>query len=172
VDLVERAGAFALDAYGSESRLQHPLEVARLVASAGADEEVVAAALLHDLIEDAGTSSTAIAAGFGSRVAALVSTLTENDSSRPYRERKADLRLRACAAGPDAALILVADKLSSARRMRRGEKDPRPRKISHYEATLRLVRRELPDVPLTNELAAELLALRAELSERRGSTVS
>jgi len=58
------------------SGLPHPLEVAALVRSAGADEEVWAAALLHDVVEDMDIQAGRIASEFGSRVAALVSAMT------------------------------------------------------------------------------------------------
>jgi (p)ppGpp synthase/HD superfamily hydrolase len=162
VDLVEGARAFALRAYGSESKLEHPLEVARLVEATGASEDVVAAAVLHDVAEDTDAGVEEITAEFGPRIAALVETLTEDDSIRAYRERKADLRTRACAAGPDAAVIAVADKLSRVRGIRRGDKQPRQRKVAHYEARLALVREHYPGLPLLDQLGKELAALRVD----------
>jgi (p)ppGpp synthase/HD superfamily hydrolase len=159
MDLVSRAGDFARQAYGPDGDLAHPLEVARLVESAGAADDLVAAAILHDVLEDTATEPEAIAAGFGSRITALVCTLTEDEAIRNYQRRKADLRSRACAAGPDTALIFVADKLSNARRIRRGEKPFRKRKVAHYQATLELMRRELPALPLLDQLEKELAAV-------------
>jgi (p)ppGpp synthase/HD superfamily hydrolase len=156
---VGRAEQFARQAYGPEGDLAHPLEVSRLVGSAGAPDLLVAAALLHDVLEDTQTTPAQIAASFGSRVAALVSTLTEDETIANYRQRKADLRSRARAAGPDAALIFVADKLSNARRMRRGDKALKVRKVAHYDATLQLMRREFPMLPLLDQLDRELAAL-------------
>jgi (p)ppGpp synthase/HD superfamily hydrolase len=163
MDLVARARTFALRAYGSEDELVHPLDVARLVEAAGASDDVVAAAVLHDVIEDTDVDAAQIAAELGSRMAALVSSLTEDESIPGYSERKADLRIRACAAGPDTALIFVADKLSRVRRMRRSQKEPKQRKLAHYEATLALARSEYPELPLLDQLRKELVALRAEL---------
>jgi guanosine-3',5'-bis(diphosphate) 3'-pyrophosphohydrolase len=163
VDLVATARAFARRAYGSEDALAHPLEVAGLVDSAGSPEEVVAAALLHDVVEDTEVEVVQITAAFGSRIAALVASLTEDDSIRSYSERKADLRTRSVAAGPEAALIAVADKLSNARRMKLRGKAPKERKVAHYEATLALVRGAYPDLPLLDQLGRELGMLRADL---------
>jgi (p)ppGpp synthase/HD superfamily hydrolase len=159
MEMVSRANEFARQAYGPQADLAHPLEVSRLVESTGAPDELIAAALLHDVLEDTGTEPEQIAAGFGSRITALVCTLTEDETIRNYQQRKADLRSRACAAGPDAGLIFVADKLSNARRMRRGEKAFKKRKVAHYQATLELMRRELPGLPLLDELDSELVAL-------------
>ena len=159
--LVERARAYAANAYGSEAELEHPLEVARLVARAGFPPEVVAAAVLHDIVEDTEVEVPELAARFGSYIAALVSTLTEDESISGYAERKRELRGRASAAGRDACVIFVADKLSNARRMRGGKKDPKARKVAHYAATLELMRTEHPDLPLLGELEREIAALRA-----------
>jgi (p)ppGpp synthase/HD superfamily hydrolase len=159
MDLVGRAELFARQAYGPEGDLAHPLEVSRLVESAGAPDVLVAAALLHDVLEDTETEPALIAVSFGSRVAALVSTLTEDETIANYRQRKADLRSRARAAGPDAALIFVADKLSNTRRMRRGDKALKARKVAHYHTTLELMRREFPMLPLLDQLDRELAAL-------------
>jgi (p)ppGpp synthase/HD superfamily hydrolase len=163
MDLVPRAWEFARHAYGPEGDLAHPLEVSRIVESTGAPDALVAAAALHDVLEDTDVRADRIAAAFGPRIAALVSTLTEDEGIANYRARKADLRLRACAAGPDAALIFVADKLSNARRMRRGEKAYRQRKVAHYQATLELFRSELPTLPLLDQLAKELAGLSAPM---------
>lgn len=164
MDLVERARTFALEAYGSEARLEHPADVARLVDSVGAADPVVAAALLHDILEDTDADPAQIAGEFGSRVAALVSALTEDESIRRYSERKEDLRMRVSAAGADATLIAVADKLSRVRQMRRGDKGPKERKLAHYEAMLALARRDHPGLPLLDRLGKELAALRADLN--------
>jgi guanosine-3',5'-bis(diphosphate) 3'-pyrophosphohydrolase len=161
MDLSSRAREFARQAYRSDAELAHPLEVAALVEGTGAPDELVAVAVLHDTLEDTDVQASELAAAFGARITALVGTLTEDEAIGNYRARKADLRARACAAGPDAGLIFVADKLSNARRMRRGEKDFKERKVAHYEATLALFRSEHPGVPLLDQLGHELRALRA-----------
>lgn len=163
MDLADRARQFALDAYGSREALEHPLEVARLVSESRADKETVAAAMLHDVLEDTDVDASEIAATFGSRVAALVSTMTENESIKDYERRKDEHRRRVAAAGREAALIFVADKLSNARRMRTNAKQPDARKIAHYAATLELMRARYPDLPLLDELDEVLRALRRDL---------
>jgi GTP diphosphokinase / guanosine-3',5'-bis(diphosphate) 3'-diphosphatase len=156
VDFAVRARAFAVDAYGSSKELEHPTEVATLV---GADDrELWVAALLHDLVEDTATEIEAIEAQFGARVAAIVSAMTEDSSIADYRERKEEHRQRARDAGRDVALVFVADKLSNARRMRRGQKEPEQRKLDHYAATLAAMRTAYPDLPLLDELEGELNA--------------
>jgi (p)ppGpp synthase/HD superfamily hydrolase len=162
-DLVEQARAFAADWYGSDSELEHPLEVAQLVEAAGFEPDVVAAAVLHDLVEDTDADMRAIRMRFGPRVAELVSAMTEDESISGYRRRKREHRGRVSRAGRDAAAIFVADKVSNSRRMRRGQKRLEARKLGHYAATLELMRSEWPDLPLLGELERELDAVRVDL---------
>ncbi len=98
--------------------MTHPLRVAQLVEEAGFDEEVVAAALLHDVVEDSEIDLSEIASQFGSRVAQIVSALTEDESIDDYEQRKAEHRDRVEAAGPEAVAVYTADKLSNLRDMR------------------------------------------------------
>lgn len=120
------------------------------------DEELWAAALLHDLVEDTDVELADIADAFGSRVAGLVEAMTEDGSIADYGERKQEHRLRVRDAGRDASIVFVADKLSNARRMRRGQKEAEPRKLKHYAATLATMRDAYPDLPLLDELDEEL----------------
>src|SRR3954447_22605234 len=140
MDICSMASAFAARAYDSQDELEHPAEVRELVASAGADEQVQAAALLHDLVEDTETELGQIDAEFGSRVAALVAAMTEDESIDDYAERKQEHRLRARDSGRDVALLFVADKLSNARRMRRAQKEVDAKKLGHYGAPLETMR--------------------------------
>jgi (p)ppGpp synthase/HD superfamily hydrolase len=158
VDPVQRAQAFAAEAYGSQSELEHPSEVAALVREAGGDEELQAAAYLHDLVEDTGVQRSDVEREFGPGVKDLVAALTEEESIDDYGERKEEARCRARDAGRDAALLFVADKLSNARRMRRGQKKPESRKLGHYARTLATMSAAYPDLPLLDELDAELSA--------------
>jgi (p)ppGpp synthase/HD superfamily hydrolase len=161
VDLVERAREFAAEAYGSSEELEHPIEVAGLVRDAGFGEETQAAAVLHDLIEDTDADAASIAAGFGWDVASIVSVMTEDASIGDYAARKDEHRRRAAAAGRDVAAIFVADKISNARRMRRGQKELDLHKIAHYAATLDQMRQAYPDLPLLEQLEEELNELRS-----------
>jgi (p)ppGpp synthase/HD superfamily hydrolase len=154
VDLANRARSFAVQAYGSERELEHPAEVADLVGSD--DEERQAAALLHDVVEDTDVQIADIEAEFGPRVAGLVAAMTEDGSITDYGQRKDEHRRRARDAGRDSATLFVADKVSNARRMRRGQKDPDPQKLEHYRATHETMKAAYPDLPLLGELEEEL----------------
>ena len=161
--LVEHARTFAAATYESNEEFEHAQEVAELAERVGCDPEVVAAALLHDVVEDTDVGVEELESRFGPRVGALVASLSEDESIADYPARKAEHRERVCAAGRDAAAIFVADKLSNARRMRRAEKEVKLPKIAHYTATLELMRAHYPDLPLLDELERELEALRLEL---------
>ena len=89
-------------------------------------------------------------------MAGLVGAMTEDDSISDYGERKEEHRCRVRDAGRDASLLFVADKLSNARRMRRGQKEPEPRKLKHYAATLATMKDAYPGLPLLAELEEEL----------------
>lgn len=157
VHRLAEARAFAAEAYGSEAELEHPDEVAALVGRD--DEELAAAAILHDLVEDTDVGLPEIAAQFGSRVAGLVGAMTEDESIERYKARKQEHRRRARESGRDVALLFVADKVSNARRMQRGQKEPDAKKIRHYRATLQMMRETYPDLPLLDELEKELAAI-------------
>lgn len=99
---------------GETPYIAHPFRVTMIVRDLFNidDEEVLAAALLHDTIEDTCTDYDDLAANFGERVAGIVSVLTK-DMSKPetLREKEYDLQL---AAGPwEARLIKLADVLDN-----------------------------------------------------------
>jgi (p)ppGpp synthase/HD superfamily hydrolase len=143
----------------------HPLRAAEIVAAAGMPEEVVAAALLHDVVEDSEVSPDDIAERFGQKVAAIVAALTEDESIDDYEERKAEHRKRVEAAGPDAVAVYSADKIANLRDMRRLYAEIGERAAERFTAPLDLrARLWLEDADLCeralpgSELAAVLRA--------------
>lgn len=120
--LVARARLFAAEAHEGQFRkgaaqepyITHLQEVADLVAGFGAPVEVVAAAWLHDTVEDCGISPETISARFGAEVAGLVAEVTD-DKSLPKAERKAAQIRNAPGKSPGAALIKICDKISNVR---------------------------------------------------------
>jgi guanosine-3',5'-bis(diphosphate) 3'-pyrophosphohydrolase len=114
--LVRRAYAFAEHAHRGQRRkdgqayISHPVRVARTVAELGYAEEVVAAALLHDVVEDTPVSLAEVRQAFGEHVAALVDCVTE-DMTLPGAERKRAYRERVRVAPPEARAICAADKV-------------------------------------------------------------
>jgi guanosine-3',5'-bis(diphosphate) 3'-pyrophosphohydrolase len=96
----------------------HPLEVAELVARVGEieDADLLAAALLHDTVEDCGVTETDLRELFGSKVARLVAELTD-DKSLPENERRAQQITRSRLLSSEAKVIKLADKISNIREM-------------------------------------------------------
>jgi (p)ppGpp synthase/HD superfamily hydrolase len=145
--------------------VMHPLEVARLLDEAGYPDHVVAAGVLHDVLEDTDTGAGDLTQRFGPQVARLVSAVTEDPSITDRAERKAALRGQVARAGIDAAAVFAADKVSKVREMRerasRGLLDPeRDRaRLEHYEESLEMLAALLPGHGLVERLRRELEAV-------------
>lgn len=88
------------------------------MARAGFEPETIAAALLHDIVEDSDVSLEEIRKRFGDRVAQMVEAMTDTAEVTDYERRKAIHRQRVAAAGPEAAAIFAADKLNNVRALR------------------------------------------------------
>ncbi|MDO5418130.1 MAG: HD domain-containing protein [Lachnospiraceae bacterium] len=119
--LIEKAAAFAERAHRGAVRkgtdipyITHPLETAVIVASITSDEEVIAAALLHDVVEDAGVTEERLSEQFGERIARLVAAESE-DKSKSWTERKAAAIEHLKAASREEKIITLGDKLSNIR---------------------------------------------------------
>jgi (p)ppGpp synthase/HD superfamily hydrolase len=142
----------------------HPLEVAQLLRNRDYDDEVIAAAVLHDVIEDGGVGRSDLEERFGLRVAELVSAVSEPSDEGSYRERKARLRESVAEADPDAMAIYAADKVAKLRELRmtlavRPDDAPDPAKLEHYWASLELLERRDEGMSLVRQLRFELEAL-------------
>lgn len=122
-DLFDKAAKFAIDAHrGGERKgkgypyILHPMEAAIVVSSLTTDSEMLAAAMLHDTVEDTPVTIEQIRQEFGERVASLVHHETSPlPHDAPWRDRKqaqADL----IAASPrDSKIVAMGDKLSNLR---------------------------------------------------------
>jgi (p)ppGpp synthase/HD superfamily hydrolase len=169
---VRAAWTFARRAHEGQVReadgapfVAHPLEVAVLLDAAGAAEAVVAAGLLHDVVEHGGASVAELEAAFGAAVAGLVADVTEDPGLSDYVVRKGALRTQVDACGDDAVLLFGADKVAKTRELRAhaaadGLDSRRAAcRHAHYAASLAIVQRRLPDHPVTALLGLELLEL-------------
>jgi (p)ppGpp synthase/HD superfamily hydrolase len=128
--IVERARVFATAAHAAvgqvrkytfEPYIVHPAEVAKIVRDAGGSEAMVAAAWLHDTVEDTCVTIETIRAEFGVEVAELVGWLT--DVSRPEHgnraHRKALDRAHSAAAPAEAQTVKLADLIANTRSIMR-----------------------------------------------------
>jgi (p)ppGpp synthase/HD superfamily hydrolase len=162
--LLKDAYAFAADAHTGPGRRKgtdpaHPIAVGLLLHEHGYDEEVVAAGLLHDVLEDTDADVSEIEDRFGPGVAALVTVLTEDASIADYGDRKAEHRARVAGDGDPAAAIYAADKLAKVRAIRGGGADVPDEKLEHYRRTLVELRGADAELPFLADLEAELSAV-------------
>ena len=124
--MVERARVFATAAHAAvgqtrkytfEPYIVHPAEVASIVATVPHTEAMIAAAWLHDTVEDTGVTIEVIRAEFGAEVAELVGWLT--DVSRPEHgnraHRKALDRAHSAMAPGEAQTVKLADLIANTR---------------------------------------------------------
>ena len=128
---IEQAIKFAVDAHAGMKRkgkerpyILHPMEVMCIVADMSEDEDVIAAAVLHDAVEDTEVTAADIEREFGARVAALVMAESEDKMRSLPAEESWKLRKQATVEhlktlGRDEKLICLGDKLANIREMSR-----------------------------------------------------
>jgi len=129
--VLDRAIIFAVKAHaGTERRgkgfpyIVHPMEAVEIVATMTPDQELLAAAALHDVVEDTEISADELRAEFGDRIANLVVAesdvfpegVSEEDSWRARKQAAID---RLAAAPRDAKIVAMGDKLSNMRAIAR-----------------------------------------------------
>jgi (p)ppGpp synthase/HD superfamily hydrolase len=152
--------------------IEHPQAVAALLAEHGYGEEVLAAALLHDVVEDSETTVEELREAFGDQVAGLVAALSDDESIPEWHARKDEHRRRVAAAGGGAMAIFGADKLTNVSTLRRamaaegeaaGEEFdvPLEDKIAVWNADLEMLRERAPEIAFLDTLGAELNLLQA-----------
>ena len=120
--LILKAAHFAAQKHRDQRRkdkevspyINHPISVAKIISEIGniEDPEVLAAALLHDTIEDTETTVDELIDNFGERVCSLVQEVTD-DKSLPKMERKQRQIEHAKEISEGAALIKLGDKISN-----------------------------------------------------------
>jgi GTP diphosphokinase / guanosine-3',5'-bis(diphosphate) 3'-diphosphatase len=98
--------------------INHPIDLANILWNEGGVEkpEVIAAALLHDTIEDTDTTPEELRERFGGKVAAIVDEVTD-DKSLEKLERKQLQVTHAPTLSREAKLVKLADKISNLRDM-------------------------------------------------------
>jgi (p)ppGpp synthase/HD superfamily hydrolase len=142
------------------SFIEHPLEVARLLHDAGCSDVVVAAGLLHDVVEDTAVSAAELRERFGGDVAELVLAVTDDARVTSYALRKRLLREQVQRFGGDAVPLFAADKISKVRELDEGGPHDRSgeMRLEHYHESLGMLQRLAPQHPLVRRLADELEA--------------
>ncbi len=130
-ELLDRAINFAVRAHaGTERRgkgfpyIVHPMEAMEIVATMTPDQELLAAAALHDTVEDTDVTVEQLRAEFGDRIASLVAAesdafvegVSEEDSWHARKQAAID---RLARAPHDAKMVALGDKLSNMRAIAR-----------------------------------------------------
>jgi (p)ppGpp synthase/HD superfamily hydrolase len=143
----------------------HPLEVGALLSLAGYADHIVAAGVLHDVLENTDTDAVELERRFGVSVSALVRAVSEDPSIEDARARKAALRSQIAGGPVEAAAIFAADKVSKARELRLKlscglPDDEADQQLGHYRESLSMLEAVLgPDHPMLEQLRFELETL-------------
>jgi HD domain len=129
-----------------EPFILHPIEVGWLLRRDGQPDEVIAAGLLHDVLEKTATSKVELQRRFGSPIAQLVGSVSDDPSIIDDGARKRELRHRVAHSGSEPLAIFAADKISKVRELALlpvSHLDaPQTRaKLAHYKASLEMLHR-------------------------------
>jgi (p)ppGpp synthase/HD superfamily hydrolase len=181
-ELIARALAKATEAHAGQVRngsgglpyIEHPRMVAATLAARAYGETTLAAALLHDVVEDSDTTVAELRAEFGDPVADLVAALSDDESIESYRERKDEHRGRVADVDGDALAIYAADKLTNMTTVHAAIEEegvkvadefevPLGLKLEVWEADAAMLRHEVPELPLLDPLDVAISRLAADL---------
>jgi (p)ppGpp synthase/HD superfamily hydrolase len=122
MNLVEKALQEASKAHLGQVRkhtdipyITHPVAVGMMLQKAGYSEEVIAAGILHDTVEDTDFTLEDIKHEFGTKIAEIVEGCSEPDKSLSWEERKAHTIEFLKTASADIRAVACADKLHNLR---------------------------------------------------------
>jgi (p)ppGpp synthase/HD superfamily hydrolase len=150
----------------------HVVNVSLILQRYGFDEDITIAGLLHDVIEDCGTSRETVANAFGERVAGIVATLTKPGDGLSWEENRAAIISQLEQGGPDAATVKAADTLHNVRSLWRDIQASGPAvwqrfqrgaapNLAYYRRVVTSVQHVLGNHPLCHELAQAMDELEA-----------
>jgi (p)ppGpp synthase/HD superfamily hydrolase len=173
MELVGKAFDFARAAQKGQKRkytgapyFDHPVEVAKIVKGVSHTEEMIAAALLHDVVEDTPVTLDEIKAAFGENVATLVDWLSDPEGLPGNRAtRKAAIRERWKNAPNDAKTIKLADTISNSSTI--FDHDPNFARVYGHEIELLLPCLEGGDPTLHKMASVQLAAKQMEAALRK-----
>ena len=118
MNIIERAINFAAIAHADQTRkgtnmpyITHPFAVGMILQKIQCTDDVIAAGILHDTIEDTPVTFEELAEVFGQRVAELVLSASERDKSLTWFERKQQTIDQLNNAGLEEIQVITADKL-------------------------------------------------------------
>jgi (p)ppGpp synthase/HD superfamily hydrolase len=166
VELAVQLHAGQLRDSDGASFVMHPMEVASLLDRSHYPDFVVAAAVLHDVIENTDEELDNIEARFGPDVARLVALVSDDPAIDDDDARKDDTRERVRAAGGYALAVYAADKVSKVREIRTAIAAGTPaaelaHKLDRHRTSLAMLEGTLPGSRLVELLRFEIEALDA-----------
>jgi (p)ppGpp synthase/HD superfamily hydrolase len=179
--LARRAVALAVELHAGQRReadgaafVVHPMEVASLLERANYPDHVVAAAVLHDVLENTAADVGDLEARFGREVAELVAAVSDDPSVADEEARKRELRERVRRHGGYAAAVYAADKVSKVREIRTALAAGMPRaavrdRLRRHRESLTMLDQTIPGSRLVELLRFEIEALSELPPEERGS---
>lgn len=166
-----RALAFAGERHGEQRRqgdgapfLVHPLETAALLERTSWPDHVIAAAVLHDVLEDTDVEPAELDSRFGREVTRLVELVSDDPAIADEEQRKDEVRERVREAGGEGLAVFAADKVSKVRELRMLVANglaPEDAEIKsrRYRKALEMLEHEVPDSSVVDLLRFELEAL-------------
>jgi (p)ppGpp synthase/HD superfamily hydrolase len=166
--LTKTAIGYAQSRHGDQRRdadgapfLVHLLEVASLLERSGYPDQVVAAAVLHDVLEDTDADPTELETRFGREVCGLVAVVSDDPSISDQEQRKDDVRDRVRLTGGYALAVYAADKVSKVRELRiliaRGlDQAEAQTRLRRYRRSLEMLDAAMPGSRLVEILRFEL----------------
>ena len=169
--LTQAAVEFAWERHAGQRRLAdgaafvlHPLEVASLLERSNYPDHVVAAAVLHDVLEDTDAERWELETRFGPDVSALVTVVSDDLSIPDEHDRRDDVRERVRRAGGFAPVVYAADKVSKVRELRILLLTGFPEgvveaKREHYRKSLAMLEETIPGSRVVELLRFELEVL-------------
>jgi (p)ppGpp synthase/HD superfamily hydrolase len=169
--LTQAAIAFAQERHGDQVRaadgspfLLHPLEVGALLERSGYPDYVIAAAVLHDVLEDTGAGQADLQSRFGPEVTELVELVSDDPAIPDEEQRKDDVRERVRLGGAYASAAYAADKVSKVRELRMLiatgiATEEAEVKLRRYRNSLEMLEQTIPGTRLEQLLRFELEAL-------------
>jgi (p)ppGpp synthase/HD superfamily hydrolase len=169
--LTQAAVEFAWERHAGQRRLAdgalfvlHPLEVASLLERSDYPDHVVAAAVLHDVLEDTDAERWELETRFGPDVSALVAVVSDDLSIPDEDDRRDDVRERVRRAGGYAPVVYAADKVSKVRELRilllTGiTQEEANSKGDHYRKCLAMLEETIPESRIVELLRFELEVL-------------
>lgn len=154
--------------------ITHPLTVGLILARAGASEDVIAAGILHDTIEDSASekkvSKEMLIKRFGAKVAAIVGDVSEPSKALSWDERKKEAIEHIKTFSHNSLLVKSADILSNASEIiddykKDGESTfsrfnaPKEKILGHYQHAIAAILEQWPENPLADDLRRVALDL-------------